>query len=610
VLRAKATRWFEVLCPRAESMRTIAELARTGSLELELRPHKGADLPIAEISEGLRAYQALAGRYMRYWQRGRLRHGPLMESPSAVMARSLARIGAWRLEADPVIDQLQTCEEELIRLKWLQQIIGKLQDSALDFRLVARSGPVLGSFCTILPADAALELPEWALPRRIPWDEEHCWMIVGPAHRLPEAKARVQASKGRIIERPPWLVGDARDSLARIRARRNFLSTHVVHLYAELDTLFEEYQLDSVLGEVLWLEWFSQRVGALELASEHLVWVTGWTDDLEGKTLTRALERADTRALLRLVPPPRGARAPRVLDNPSWIRPFELFARALGVPGSDEADPTPLLVIVVPLLFGYMFGDVGQGIVLTAVGLWLAKRFETARLLVLCGIAATGFGFLFGSLFGVEGLIPALWLHPLAEPLKVLAVPLLFAVGLLSVGQLLAGLGALWRGRLRDWLLVDLGFLILYLGLVFLVIAPDRVPEWLPLVGLGWYLVGSFLVARRFLGALAAFGHLAENGLQLLTNTLSFARVGAFALAHAALSAAVVTMAEAAPVWGALPILVLGNLVIIVLEGLVVGIQTTRLVLFEFFNRFLRGSGRVFEPLPPPPITVTGTTAG
>jgi V/A-type H+-transporting ATPase subunit I len=181
---------------------------------------------------------------------------------------------------------------------------------------------------------------------------------------------------------------------------------------------------------------------------------------------------------------------------------------------------------------------------------------------------------------------------------------------LLSVGQLLAGLGALWRGRLRDWLLVDLGFLILYLGLVFLVIASDRVPEWLPLVGLGWYLVGSFLVARRFLGALAAFGHLAENGLQLLTNTLSFARVGAFALAHAALSAAVVTMAEAAPVWGALPILVLGNLVIIVLEGLVVGIQTTRLVLFEFFNRFLRGSGRVFEPLPPPPITVTGTTAG
>lgn len=112
-------------------------------------------------------------------------------------------------------------------------------------------------------------------------------------------------------------------------------------------------------------------------------------------------------------------------------------------------------------------------------------------------------------------------------------------------------------------------------------------------------------MARRLLGGLAAAGHLLESGLQLLTNTLSFARVGAFALAHAALSAAVVTMADAAPLWLAAIILLLGNLVVIVLEGLVVSIQTTRLVLFEFFNRFLRGSGRVFEPLPAPPPLVT-----
>ena len=64
---------------------------------------------------------------------------------------------------------------------------------------------------------------------------------------------------------------------------------------------------------------------------------------------------------------------------------------------------------------------------------------------------------------------------------------------------------------------------------------------------------------------------------------------------------AVVTMADSAPLWAALLIMVIGNLVIIVLEGLVVSIQTTRLVLFEFFNRFLRGSGRVFRPLPIPP---------
>ncbi len=119
-----------------------------------------------------------------------------------------------------------------------------------------------------------------------------------------------------------------------------------------------------------------------------------------------------------------------------------------------------------------------------------------------------------------------------------------------------------------------------------------------------WYLIGSFLIHRELLGGLAAIGHLLESGMQILVNTLSFARVGAFALAHTSLSVAVVSMAEAAPWWAAALILVLGNGLIIALEGLVVSIQTTRLVLFEFFNRFLRGTGRVFRPLPSPPAVV------
>jgi V/A-type H+-transporting ATPase subunit I len=347
-------------------------------------------------------------------------------------------------------------------------------------------------------------------------------------------------------------------------------------------------------------------VGALEREGEHLAWITGWTDDLDGERLTAALDRAETRALLRFAPPPAGTQPPRVLKNPAWLRPFELFARALGVPGADEADPTPLLAVVVPLLFGYMFGDLGQGLVLVALGLWLRRRFEAARLLVICGASAMLFGLLFGSLFGLEHLIPALWLHPLEDPVLVLAVPLVFAVLLLSLGQLLAGFGALAAGRLDHWLAVDAGMLVMYLGLVGLLVLPGAGLGWVALLGVGWYVLGSYWAARRLLGALAAVGHLAESGLQLATNTLSFARVGAFALAHAALSAAVVTMASAAPGWAAVLILIAGNLVIILLEGLVVSIQTTRLVLFEFFNRFLRGTGRVFSPLPAPPAIVTG----
>ena len=604
MLRPAATRWFEVLCPRSESVRTVAELALTGAVEIEVRDPADAEYPLRDLGPGLAELQRLMPRYKRYWDRGHLRRSTLGEPPAVMLERALARIAVWRREADPLIDELQASDEELTRLRWLAMVIEQISDSDLDFSALTEAGPVLGIFCAVLAGDVTPDLPDHCLVRQVPRKTERCWIVLGPADELDQAKTRVKASKGRIIDRPDWVRGSASGALARIGARRRFLSTRRVYLLAELDTLFEEYALDRVLGDAIWLDWFHGQVGALEPASANLAWITGWTDDLDGQRLAATLDRSQTRALLRLSRPPPGLTPPQVLVNPRWVRPFELFAKAFGVPGSDESDPTPLLAIVVPLMFGYMFGDIGQGLVFVVLGLWLMPRLEIARLLVVAGASATLFGLLFGSLFGAEGVIPALWLHPLEHPLLVLAVPLVFAVGLLSLGQLLAGLGALRGGRLGQWLAIDLGFLAMYLGLVLTLVWPSL--AWLALVGLAWHLIGAFAIARGFLGSLAAIGHLIENTMQLVTNTLSFARVGAFALAHSALSLAIVTMAESAPAWAWLPIMLLGNLIILALEGLVVSIQTTRLILFEFFNRFLRGTGRVFRPLQPPPALISG----
>jgi V/A-type H+-transporting ATPase subunit I len=245
-----------------------------------------------------------------------------------------------------------------------------------------------------------------------------------------------------------------------------------------------------------------------------------------------------------------------------------------------------------------MFGDLGQGLILAAVGWLLQGRFPAARLLIAAGGSAALFGLLFGSLFGIEGLIPALWLHPLTDPVLVLALPLGLGAMLLTLAQVLRGLEAAWRGELGTWLGGEAGILVLYLAAVVSWWAPAF--GWLIPLGAVWFLSGAL---RRGgpLGGLAGIGLLLEKCLQLLVNSLSFTRVGAFALAHAGLAAAMLSLAEAAgPGLGAALILVVGNLAILLLEGLVVAIQTTRLVLFEFFVRFLEGTGRVFRPLSPP----------
>jgi V/A-type H+-transporting ATPase subunit I len=279
----------------------------------------------------------------------------------------------------------------------------------------------------------------------------------------------------------------------------------------------------------------------------------------------------------------------------------------LGTPASDEADPSRLVALLVPLLFGYMFGDVGQGLVLLLVGLLLQHRWPLLRILIANGAASILFGFVFGSVFGREDVIPALWVHPIEQPLSVLAVPLAAGVVVLLLGLLLNALESYWRGELRRWLQVDAAVLVMYLSLLAALFIPGSLT--VTVFGLGWYLAGSLggVSNGLFARAAAALGSLVEQLVQLLINSISFVRVGAFALAHAGLSLAFTIMAESTGnLVAGLLIMLLGNVIVILLEGLVVTIQTTRLVLFEFFIRFLRGSGRTFRPLVmPEPVIVT-----
>ena len=258
------------------------------------------------------------------------------------------------------------------------------------------------------------------------------------------------------------------------------------------------------------------------------------------------------------------------------------------------------------------------GAVLLAIGLLLRKRVPVFGLLVPYGTMAIVFGFLFGSIFSNEELIPALWMHPIDYPAKVMGIAIGFGACILTLGLLLDALGAFWRRRLLFWLATRGGILAAYLGLVTAgagylgAIGPVAAALGLNLMWLGfaWFIVGTVLTSHhnKLLEIPKAIGELLESMLQIAVNTVSFVRVGAFALAHAGLSAAVMGMAAATGGGlGWLLVMILGNALVIALEGLIVSIQTTRLLLFEFFIRFLTAEGRQLRPLIGPGTAIRPT---
>jgi len=598
MIRPRPARWFEILAARDDAMLVLEALAATATVELEARP--AAQLPpgLAEARPLLQEFQELSSRYRAYWPRSGHRPSAFPEAPATQLARDLKRIRAWAQEAEPVVQELQRCATEHAELALWQRVIAAIGVTPVDWSMLASAGPVVQARLFVFPPGAALPVPAAALVRPLEIEGSHYAVVVGRPAELESVVAELQAAKGRACPPPAWLLPDAASNASYVALRQAAQARRIGELNAALESLHSKHDLYGALGDANRLQWVAQNVRALE-SGEHFCWITGWTSDLGDRVLAHAVETSGASALLHFPPPPRGARAPLLLVNPWWARPFEVFSRALGMPARNEVDPSVLLAFTVPLLFGYMFGDVGQGLVLIVAGLYLRKRWPLAMLIVAGGAAAIVFGLLFGSVFGLHALTP-LWIAPLDDPLTILLVPLAGGALLLIVGFILNGVEAYWRGALPDWLATDLGFLVAYAGLLAAVF--DRAGFALAAAGALWFCVGRAAVERRIRAAFSALGELLERGVQVLINTLSFARVGAFALAHAGLSSAIVALMHASDsIVGRGLVLVAGNLVVLVLEALIVSIQTTRLVLFEFFARFLVAEGRIFHPLPTPP---------
>jgi V/A-type H+-transporting ATPase subunit I len=595
MFRPRRARWFTLLCGNAELLAVLHVLAGTRGVETVARG-KAQWQDRAGVEHSLAEFAKLRARFGPYWPAPRSRRPPRDARPIALARAALAALQEWATVAGDVIEELVRLEHaagrEALQLEWLSTLAA----SRLDPTLAPIRAPGIATHLFVVPIGAPVEPVPGTLLERLHGSTRDFLVTVGAERALGEYAERIEQAHGRAFN-PVVTTKDVSDPLVAQAERLRIATEAVEVLRIDIDRISESRDLAHHLGTLEWLTW-AWVAGRGQPGSHDFAWVGGWIERSTAREIDQHLHARGVHALVAFPDPPPGVEAPVVLDNPRWVRPFEGMTRLFGLPGPDEADPSPLLGIVVPLLFGYMFGDVGQGLLIAMLGLALRGRFPVAALAVPCGLSAALFGVLFGSVFGLEGLMPALWVHPIEAPQAVLLPPLLAGAALLLTGIGLGALEAYWRGSLHTWWFEQGGLLCGYLVVLGLFVPPLA---WLPAVGLAWWFGMRMQAAwrtRDLPGLLGALFEWLEQSVRLLVNTLSFARVGAFALAHASLSLATVQLAATVP-WrpGEIAILVLGNLIVLGLEGLIVSIQTTRLMLFEFFLRFLRGEGRAMRPL-------------
>ncbi len=384
------------------------------------------------------------------------------------------------------------------------------------------------------------------------------------------------------------------------------LMEEVADLKQRMVSLYEEYS-EELAAVYLQLKVLSRAVEIARskaASSEHFVVVAGWVPVSRIKKLSDVFDRYawGTDEEVEIVPP-------TYMNPPSPFKPFASVVSTYGLPEYNSFDPTLIVSITFPLLFGMMFGDVGHGLVLSIGGLFLWLRGVTyAGVFFYSGLSAMLFGFLYGSFFCYEDVIPPLLFSPSplrgSGYLKLMAFSIFLGMAIIVLGMIINVIQHIKKPRKAIFGEHGLLSLFFYLSVILAglwgLIFKSKVPVYvvaLPFVLLVLMFLRPLLEGEKMTidNVFMAF----EEILNFFTNTVSFVRVAAFAMSHAIMSSLVFIFREAFGSGGTgfgLDIL-LGNIFVMAMEGLVVYIQTVRLHYYEFFSKFFSGKGYPYSPL-------------
>jgi V/A-type H+-transporting ATPase subunit I len=545
-----------------------------------------------------------------------------------------------RRQVGPLLQEVQEVSDRLAKLKEYQK----------NLELVGPAGVEPGTLADLqfaylapgwLPSENLLRL-EQALERLhhalMPLVQEETRVLVLVAGMASDRETLDRALKGAFFEPlslPPTTTGSLSETLADLKKQIQALETSQQQQDVQRSRLRDQIGPELVrIRNRIDLIRTLLRARVLFGKVDRAYLVSGWIPATLVDKLKEALaQELGSQAEVEVLSPEAipGAREgvlkiPILFNNPYLLRPFERLTTAYGTPTYGEVEPTAFLAVSFLLMFGLMFGDVGQGAVLFLTGYLIFRRFfrytDYGIILMECGVSSVIFGFLYGSVFGVEHLLPALWFSPMHDITYFIKIAILVGVGAISLGLILGFVNAL---RLKTPRLPAAGFLaaLIYwilagLGVRYLLTGAMEWDFWVAAGVAGvTLLMGIIYILQRLwlappkaetptegvsIRLLEGIIEVVDGTIRFVANTISFIRIAAFALAHAGLFIAVFSLADTLNRMGGGGLvywltIAVGNVVIILLEGLVVSIQIVRLEYYEFMSKFFHGGGEPFKPL-------------
>ncbi|OXS25724.1 ATPase [Acetobacterium wieringae] len=455
-------------------------------------------------------------------------------------------------------------------------------------------------------------------------DNEEVFMIVSPKDLEIESQRILKALNFKPIEGFDGKYTESpKEILEAIDAEIKALQARNAELLKKLNIHLEENRADATDSfNTLSLYANLSIIKKFMAFSDENFYFSGWISKRD-KQRMEAIAAKYPEMIIMFSDTNKGSGKPPTKMKNNWLfKPFENLVKLYGVPSFNELDPTPFLSLTYMFCFGFMFGDVGQGLVLAVAGFILGKRgVELGKVLFRLGICSTFFGFMYGSVFGFEEVIHAVWLRPFEEINSILFVAIGIGIGMLFVAYVYSIINKLRQKEIKEGVFGKNGIcgFVLYASLLAIVgvnaggfaVATVLTPILAILAVLLIFIVlireplANYLQKNSHLYEEEPSAYYIESGFELFemllgmfSNTVSFIRIGAFALVHVGLFVAFQTLAEMAHNGViSVGVLIFANIFVIVLETLIVSIQALRLQFYELFSKYYTGDGVEFRPV-------------